>query len=92
MKIKCTSVSYARKFNLGDFESVEVSVFYHAEVDDDEEGEDVNLHLVEIAKHSVKLAVKPILEASQHQVDKAQITRKFMGKKVKEDENDKAPF
>ena len=86
-RIKSIGFRYGRKFNLGDYESVDVEVYLSSEVDPDEDMDGVAEFLAIKAKEIVKDAVMPILKASEHQINKPRITHKIMGKKVEPAKN-----
>ena len=58
------SVGYSRKFNLGNYEGVEISVNMWASVDDDEDADQVVAFCFEQAKQHVKANVPPGYKAS----------------------------
>ncbi|UKP00996.1 hypothetical protein [Nostoc sp. UHCC 0870] len=70
MEIKTISVTYQRKFNLGDYESVEVGCSLWGQIDPEEDAEGATQFLFEQAKESVKKAAMPLLKASQYQMNK----------------------
>jgi hypothetical protein len=67
MEIQTISVSYTRKFNLGDFESLEVSDTAWAKLDRDDDESECMEELFNICKRQVFLAVKSILENNPYQ-------------------------
>ncbi|MEA5569226.1 hypothetical protein [Anabaena sp. UHCC 0399] len=73
MEIKTISVTYQRKFNLGDYESLELSCSYWGQIDPEENAEGATQFLFEQAKESVKKAAMPLIKASSHQMHKVQI-------------------
>ncbi|MFW9259775.1 hypothetical protein [Nostoc sp. CALU 546] len=54
MKIGTVSVSYSRKFNLGNYESIELGCSLWAQVEDEEDADGV----VQFLYHQAKAAVK----------------------------------
>ena len=86
MKVSTVSISYSRKFNLGDFESIDIGCSLWAQVDEDENPDRVTAFLYEQAKASVKEAAMPVIRASQYQQAKVKQQKRFMGKPVEEDE------
>ena len=92
MQLKSVSVKFDRKFNLGDFESTEGEVFISAYVDEEDDVDQVSEVLFSQAKQAVYKGIEEELENSEQQ--KAQVTRKFAGKKVASDsnENQDIPF
>lgn len=73
MEIKTISVTYQRKFNLGDYESVEVGCSLWGQIDPEEDPEGATQFLFEQAKAAVKEAAMPLIKASSHQMHKAQM-------------------
>ncbi|MBE9054260.1 hypothetical protein IQ243_28490 [Nostocales cyanobacterium LEGE 11386] len=73
MEIKTISVTYQRKFNLGDYESVEVGCSLWGQIDPEEDADGATQFLFEKAKASVKEAAMPLIKASSHQMQKAQM-------------------
>ena len=67
MHVTTVSVEYRRKFNLGNFESLDLSVSLYAKVDPDEEAESVAELLWQQAKASVKAQAAPILNGVNYQ-------------------------
>ena len=62
MRTKNISVTYGRKFNLGNYESLELSIQFYAQVDEDEDPEAVAQFLWMQARDSVKSQAEPILK------------------------------
>ncbi|MEH1912787.1 hypothetical protein [Nostoc sp.] len=79
MKFTTVSVSYSRKFNLGDYESLELGCSLWAQVEDGEDADGVTQFLYLQAKTSVKLAAMPVLKASEFQITKAKFSKKVSG-------------
>ncbi|MBD2496740.1 hypothetical protein [Nostoc sp. FACHB-280] len=73
MEIKTISVTYHRKFNLGDFESVELGCSLWGQIDPEEDADGATQFLFEQAKESVKKAAMPLIKASSHQMNKARM-------------------
>jgi len=86
MQLKSISVKFDRKFNLGDFESTEGEVFISAYVDEEDDVDQVSEVLFSQAKQAVYKGIEEELENSEQQ--KAQVTRKFAGKKVASESNE----
>lgn len=59
MKTNTVAFSYTRKFNLGNFEAVEISVSQWASVDEDEDPDQVIAFLAEQCKAHVKGNIPP---------------------------------
>lgn len=71
MKITTVSVTYSRKFNLGNYESLELGCSLWAQVEDGEDADGVTEFLYHQAKESVKIAAMPVLKTSEFQMSKA---------------------
>ena len=84
MHITTVSVEYRRKFNLGNYESLELGVSLYAKVDADENSEAVAELLWQQAKASVKAQANPVLKGVNYQV---QVKHKESWATVSEDEN-----
>jgi hypothetical protein len=54
MKIKTISVSYSRKFNLGDYNSLGLEVTYWADLDESDDPVLITKHLQAAAREDVK--------------------------------------
>ncbi len=67
MHITTVSVEYRRKFNLGNYESLELGVSLYAKVDADEDSEAVAELLWQQAKASVKAQANPVLKGVNYQ-------------------------
>jgi hypothetical protein len=80
MNIKSLSVNYSQKFNLGNYEAMEMSVFLHAEIEPNEPVEGVAEFLIEKAKESVYKQAKKVTDA--HDVTCPSIQKYYMGKKI----------
>ncbi|MBD2303879.1 hypothetical protein [Nostoc sp. FACHB-190] len=76
MEIKTISVTYQRKFNLGDYESVEIGCSLWGQIDPEEDAEGATQFLFEQAKTAVKEAAMPLISKSVHQMNKAKIYKK----------------
>ncbi|MCC5640984.1 hypothetical protein LC593_35185 [Nostoc sp. CHAB 5844] len=70
MEIKTISVTYQRKFNLGDYESVEIGCSLWGQIDPEEDAEGATEFLFEQAKASVKKAAMPLIKTSAYQMSK----------------------
>ncbi|BAZ33758.1 hypothetical protein NIES4074_62720 (plasmid) [Cylindrospermum sp. NIES-4074] len=64
MEIKTISVVYQRKFNLGNYESLEIGCSLWAQIDPEEDADGATEFLYQQAKTSVKEAVMPVLKSS----------------------------
>ena len=67
MHITTVSVEYRRKFNTGNYESLELGMSLYAKVDADEEAEAVAELLWQQAKASVKAQADPVLKGVNYQ-------------------------
>ena len=85
MKITTVSISYSRKFNLGQYESLDLSCSLWAQVDEEEDPDGVAQFLYNQAKASVKEAALPVLKASEFQLKKAKVQRKVADTIVEEE-------
>lgn len=54
MQVNTVGIEYKRKFNIGNYESLELSISLYSKVDPDEDAEGVTQLLWEQAKASVK--------------------------------------
>ncbi len=70
------SISYSRKFNLGQFESIDIGCSLWAQVEDEENADGVVQFLYHQAKASVKEAAMPVIKANEFQINKAKSQRK----------------
>ena len=81
MNIKTVSVTYGRKFNLGDYQSAEIAVTLWADIDEgDESALTATTILFEEAKSLVKAQALPLVK-KERQVA-AEVTQRFAGQKV----------
>jgi predicted naringenin-chalcone synthase len=78
MKIGTVSISYSRKFNLGNYESIELGCSLWAQVEDEEDAEGVVQFLYHQAKAAVKSAAMPVIKANEFQINKARSQHKVM--------------
>ena len=76
MKIGTVSVSYSRKFNLGNYESLELGCSLWAQVEDEEDADGVVQFLYYQAKVAVKEAAMPVIKANEFQISKAKSQKK----------------
>ncbi len=76
MEIKTISVTYQRKFNLGDYESLEIGCSLWGQIDPEEDAEGATQFLFQQAKASVKEAAMPVIKESAYQMNKAKIYKK----------------
>jgi hypothetical protein len=79
MKTKTIGITYTRKFNLGNYESLEISAFMCGEPDEGEDPQAVALLLGEEAKEAVYNAAQEELKATRY---KPAIKRFFVGKEI----------
>ena len=84
MRIKTVAVSYARKFNLGNYEAAEISVSLWSEVEPEEDEEGVIAYLFETCKEQVKAQVPPSYKRGN--LSYAETFTKF-GKAISKDES-----
>ncbi len=83
MQTNTVGVEYKRKFNLGDYESLELSITLYAKVDPDEDPEAVAEYLWHQAKASVKAQAAPVLKSVHY---KAQMQHRVGGVSVESDD------
>ncbi|BAZ71006.1 hypothetical protein NIES4106_58030 (plasmid) [Fischerella sp. NIES-4106] len=88
MKTTTVSISYSRKFNLGDYESIELGCSLWAQVDEDEDSQRVSEFLYLQAKQAVKQAAIPVLKGSEYQQIKLKQQKRFMNKPIEEIEQE----
>lgn len=67
MQVNTVGVEYRRKFNLGNYESLELGITLYSKVDPDEDSEAVAQLLWEQAKASVKEQALPVLRSVKYQ-------------------------
>ena len=67
MQPTTVGVTYTRKFNLGNYESLELSINLYAKADPDEDLEAVAELLWQQAKASVKAQADPVLKGVNYQ-------------------------
>lgn len=82
MEITTIGIKYSRKINLGDYESAEAEAFYSAKIEEDESVTECAQVLRELAKQTVKDTLIDVIKSSEHQMQKAQVTRRMMGKVI----------
>ncbi len=85
MQITTVGVEYRRKYNLGNYESLELSISLYAKVDADEDADAVAEFLWHQSKASVKAQAAPALGKVNYQ---AQVQHKVSGLTVEEEELD----
>ena len=83
MQPTSVGVTYTRKFNLGNFESLELGINLYAKVDPDEDVETVAELLWQQAKASVKAQANPVLKGVNYQ---AQVKHKESWATVSEED------
>ncbi|MEA5624775.1 hypothetical protein [Nostoc sp. UHCC 0251] len=76
MKIGTVSVIYSRKFNLGNYESIELGCSLWAQVEDEEDADGVVKFLYHQAKAAVKEAAMPVIKANEFQISKTKSQKK----------------
>lgn len=81
MQINTVGVEYRRKFNLTNYESLELSISLYAKVDPDEDPDAVAEFLWHQAKNSVKAQAAPVLKSVNY---KCQIQHKVGGLAVED--------
>ncbi len=86
MQITTVSVGYKRKFNLSNFESLDLEVNLYAKVDPDEDADAVTDFLWQQAKASVKAQAAPVLKGINYQ---AQVKHKESWASAVSDDEDK---
>ena len=69
MKVGKIAVEYRRKFNLGNYESMELGVTMWGAVDEDENPEAVAEMMWEQAKNSVKEQAMPVLKGINYKAE-----------------------
>ena len=84
MQPTSVGITYTRKFNLGNFESLELGINLYAKVDPDEDREAVAELLWQQAKASVKAQAVPVLNGVNYQ---AQVKHKESWAAVSEEED-----
>lgn len=67
MQVTTVGIEYKRKFNLGNYESLELGITLYSKVDPDEDSEAVAQLLWEQAKASVKEQAAPVLKSVNYQ-------------------------
>ena len=77
MRVKTISITYERKFNLGDFNSLAVGTTLWADLDEAEDSVEATRELFAQAKEMVKQQALPVLRPMQ-----AQTKETFAGKEV----------
>lgn len=83
MQTNTVGVEYRRKFNLTNYESLELSISLYAKVDPDEDPDEVAEFLWHKAKESVKAQAAPVLKSVNY---KAQMQHKVGGIPVESDD------
>lgn len=68
MQLRTISVTYARTFNLGDYNSARFEVAVAAELDPGDEPAAVEAELWRLAKESVKAQAMPVLKKRQDEI------------------------
>jgi hypothetical protein len=80
MNIENVSINYSQKFNLGNYESVEISVMLHARTEQNEPVDGIAEFLIQKAKESVYRQAKIVTDA--HDVTCPSIQKYYMGKRI----------
>ncbi len=80
MNIESISINYSQKFNLGNYESVEISIFLHAKTEPNEPVDGVGEFIIEKAKETVYEQAKKVTDA--HNVTCPSIQKYYMGRKA----------
>ena len=86
MQINTVGIEYRRKFNLTNYESLELSISLYAKVDPDEDPDAVAEFLWHQAKNSVKAQAAPVLKSVNY---KAQTQHKVGGLAVEDGDLEK---
>lgn len=71
MIIEGISVRYKRKFDLGQYNSLELDEMIHVKLEDGESFEDVQAKVWQMAKASVQAQALPVLRPRQDQIQQA---------------------
>ncbi|WP_193200468.1 hypothetical protein [Nostoc sp. MG11] len=88
MEIKTISVTYQRKFNLGDYESLEIGCSLWGQIDPEEDAEGATQFLFQQAKASVKEAAMPVIKESAYQMNKARVQKQTAKNNVQDESED----
>jgi hypothetical protein len=88
MEIRTISVTYHRKFNLGDYESLELSCSLWAQIDPEEDADGATQFLYQQAKASVKEAAMPVIKESAYQMNKARIHKQSAKNNIQDESED----
>ncbi len=67
MQHTSVGITYTQKFNLGNYESLELGINLYAKVDADEEAESVTEFLLKQAEYIVKAQAAPVLKGVNYQ-------------------------
>ena len=84
MQHTSVGITYTQKFNLGNYESLELGISLYAKVDADEEAESVTELLLKQAEAIVKAQAAPVLKGVNYQ---AQVKHKESWTTVSDDED-----
>ena len=84
MQHTSVGITYTQKFNLGNYESLELGINLYAKVDADEEAEAVTELLLKQAEAIVKAQAAPVLKGVNYQ---AQVKHKESWAVVSDDED-----
>lgn len=68
MNIKTVSVTYGRKFNLGDYNSANVEISIWAELEEGDSEAEATAALWEMAKNNVKAQALPLVQKNEARV------------------------
>jgi hypothetical protein len=79
MKITSISATYTRKFNLGDYESLEASETIWCQLDENDDPVDSMDQIMKIAVSSIYQTVMPTLKNNPYQIQKRKDTQ---GKRI----------
>ncbi len=74
MKLKTISVTYERKFNLGNYQSANIGITLWADLDEDDDEAEAVTAMWEMAKANVKAQALPLVRDTE-----AEVTSIFMG-------------
>jgi hypothetical protein len=68
MRVVSVTVTYARTFNLGDYNSMRLECDLAAEVDEDEDPAAAQAELFDLAKSTVKAQALPVLKRREDEI------------------------
>lgn len=71
MKVTAVSITYKRKFNLGDYKSAELGATLWADIEEGDDLSQCTKDLWAMAKENVKAQSMPLLEKEKAKIDQA---------------------